>query len=154
MKTYIKIIILSLMSLLSLTARAASPTTYFDGLANEPAFDYTYISPYMLKAMGNSLIESGGFNLNASDLNSIEIIATESEGTNEELWKSIRKIKNNNKLELLSTKKHGDYRYDVLGKISGDKLTNVLVVVQNTGLAVNVVYIEGKIPAYQFGIGL
>ncbi len=51
-------------------------------------------------------------------------------------------------METLSTKKKGDYRYDVLAKLSkdGKYLLNLMVITQNSGFSVNVVYIEGKIP--------
>ena len=52
-------------------------------------------------------------------------------------------------METLSTKKKGDYRYDVLRKNcqkDGKYLLNLMVITQNSGFSVNVVYIEGKIP--------
>lgn len=148
MKAYIKIIIIALMSLLSASAFAGNPPKYFEKLSTEYGFDYTYVSPYMLKAMGGTVIDNNGLRVCASDITSIETVATGTGGSNEDLWKLIRSAKNDNNMETLSTKKKGDYRYDVLAKLSkdGKYLLNLMVVTQNAGISVNVVYIVGRIP--------
>ncbi|MBD5358245.1 MAG: DUF4252 domain-containing protein [Bacteroides sp.] len=149
MKTILKLILVSLtVFLFSASAFAANPKKYFEALSTVGDFNYTYISPYMLKAMGGSHINSGGLSISSSDISLIETLSTYTSGTNNDLWDTIRKVKKDNDLETLSTKKEGYYRYDVLGKLSsnGKVLTHLLVITQNGGNNVSVVYIVGKIP--------
>ena len=154
MKTYLKIIIITLAAIFSTSAFAASPKKYFDSLSSDANFDYSYVSPYMLKAMGGQYIDGGGLSISADDITSIETISTFSDGSSDEFWDIIRKVKKENDMETLSTKKQGYYRYDVLGKLSdnGKVLTNLLVITQNTGSKVTVVYIVGKIPMDVIGL--
>ena len=154
MRTLFKIFFATVLTILmSATAYSANPKKYFDSLSTKSDFNYTYVSPYMLKAMGNQTIDGGGLRISASDISSIETISTSFSGTNDDLWEAIRKVKKDNGLETLSTKKEGYYRYDVLGKLSdnGRILTQMLVITQNTGNNVSVVYIVGKIPMDQIG---
>lgn len=153
MKTYLKIFFAAMLALVSASASAANPKKYFEGLSSKSDFDYTYVSPFMLKAMGGQTIDGGGLSINASDISAIETVATYSSGTSETLWDAIKKVKKDNDLETLSTKKQGYYRYDVLGKLSdnGRILTHLLVITQDTGAKVSVVYIVGKIPMDQIG---
>lgn len=154
MKTFIKIIITSLAMFLASSAFADNPKKYFDGLSTDSNFDYSYVSPYMLKAMGGQYIDGGGLNISSADISSIETLSTANSGTSDDLWDIIKKVKKENNMETLSTKKKGYYRYDVLGKLSdnGKILTNMLVITQNGGNNVNVVYIVGKIPMDQIGM--
>lgn len=150
MKSISKFIFL-LISLLPLAAYAGGPDKYFEIFATHPDFDYTYISPLMLQAMGRTELSqesSGGLQLYAQDLTSIETVSTIGEGENETLRKIIKKIKNDKKLETLSTQKKMYYRYDIYGKLSNDKkyITNLMVITQNGGENVMVLYMEGKIP--------
>ncbi|MDE6444406.1 MAG: DUF4252 domain-containing protein [Muribaculaceae bacterium] len=128
-------------------ASAASPTLHFSPVSTREGFDYTYVSPSMLAMMGDKVVNSD-LNIKASDINSIETVYTPENGTDTELWNIIRSLKSRMKLETLTTNKQGDYRYDVLGRLSGDRkyITNLMVITQNTGANVTVVYIEGKIP--------
>lgn len=154
MKTFLKIIITSLAMFLASSAFADNPKKYFDGLSTDSNFDYSYVSPYMLKAMGGQYIDGGGLNISSSDISSIETLSTINSGTSDDLWDIIKRVKKENNMETLSTKKKGYYRYDVLGKLSdnGKILTNMLVITQNGGNNVNVVYIVGKIPMDQIGM--
>ena len=151
MKNLLKIFILIAMSCFSISAFAGSPQKYFESLASDPEFDYTYISPLMLQAMGDTPLSHenyGGLPVSSQNLKCIETISTYTGGTNESLWKIIKRIKNDNKLETLTTKKKDYYRYDVFARLSGDKkyVTHLLVITQNGGENVSVVYMEGKIP--------
>ncbi len=147
MKKYIRLIFFTLAVILSTSAFAANPKKYFDELSIDPGFDYTYVSPYMLKAMGGTHIDSGGLSISSSDISSIETISTYNNGTSPELWDLIRKVMKENSMETLSTKKQGYYKYDVLGKLSdnGKVLTHLLVITHNGGANVTVVYIVRKI---------
>lgn len=153
MKKYIRLIILTFLVTVSATGIAANPKKYFDELSTDTGFDYTYVSPYMLKAMGGTNIDSGGLSISSADISSIETLSTYNNGTSQELWDLIRKVKKENSLETLSTKKQGYYRYDVLGKLSdnGKVLTHLLVITQNGGNNVTVVYIVGKIQMAEIG---
>lgn len=151
MKTFLKLILLAIIGISSLNVSAASNQKYFYKLANNPNFDYSYVSPLMLQAMGEGFLStenSAGLPVKSSDLTSIETIVTNGDGTNEDLWKIITNLKKDKKLETLTTKKKDYYRYDVFAKLSGDKkfITNLLVITQNGGENVSVVYMEGKIP--------
>ena len=108
----------------------------------------------MLKAMGGKIIDGGGLKLSSSDIHSIETLSTYSAGSSSDLWDIIKKLKKENDLETLSTKKQGYYRYDVLGKLTnnGKTLTNMLVITQNGGENVSVVYIVGKISMDEIGL--
>lgn len=145
MKKILLIVLLVFLPALAAVINAADP--YFSSLSTKEGFDYTYVSPSMLKMMGKKVVNSD-LNIRASDINSIETVSTVGKGTDDELWKGIRSIKNKLKLETLTTKKEENYRYDVLGKLSGDNrfITRLMVITQNTGANVSVVYIEGKIP--------
>ena len=151
MKSYIKTFMLLIMWLVSDSAMAGNPTKYFEKIASKSNYDYSFVSPVMLKAMGDRTLSAesyGSLPVKTSDLSSIETISTAINGQDEDLWKIIREIKNSKKMETLSTKKQNYYRYDVLARLSGDGkfITNLMVVTQNGGQAVNVVYMEGKIP--------
>lgn len=154
MKSLLKIIIISMVAFLASSAYAATPKKYFDNLSSNSNFDYSYVSPYMLSAMGGQYIDGGGISISTSDISSIETVSTLNAGASDDLWNIIRKVKKENGLETLSTKKQGYYRYDVLGKLSdnGKTITQMLVITQNGGNNVNVVYIVGKIPMDQIGI--
>lgn len=156
MKTLLKIIVISLMTLICAPTYAANPKKYFEGLSANTDFNYTYVSPYMLKAMGSQVIDSGGLRISASDISAIETVSTYNSGTKTEFWDIIKKIRKDNNLETLTTKKEGYYRYDVLAKLSdnGKVLTHLLVITQNGGNNVSVVYVVGKIPMEEIGIQL
>lgn len=153
MKILLKIITISLMTLIASSTYAANPKKYFEGLSADADFNYTYVSPYMLNAMGGQVIDSGGLRISASDITSIETVSTFISGTSTEFWDIIKKIRKDNSLETLTTKKEGYYRYDVLGKLSdnGKVLTHLLVITQNGGNNVSVVYVVGKIPMEEIG---
>lgn len=153
MKKTLVIIALFLASLISSSAWAAGQPKYFEFLSQNPVFDYTYISPAMLNVMGDCVVNND-MQIKASDISSIETVSTLSDGTNADFWKAIRSLKQNKKLETLSTKKQGNYRYDVLARTSGDgkTITNLMVITQNTGACVTVVYIEGKLPLSDISI--
>lgn len=151
MKAYIRIIAILVAGIFSLPAQGGNPTRYFEKLSAEANYDYTFVSPTMLKAMGDKLLSDksyGSLPVRTSDITSIETISTAINGQDEDLWKIIREVKNNKKMETLSTKKQSYYRYDVLAHLSGDGkfITHLMVVTQNGGQSVNVVYMEGKIP--------
>lgn len=154
MKACLRTILIAVLVILSASAYAASPKKYFDGLSSNFEFDYTYVSPSMLKAMGGKIIDGGGLKLSSSDIHSIETLSTYSAGSSSDLWDIIKKLKKENDLETLSTKKQGYYRYDVLGKLTnnGKTLTNMLVITQNGGENVSVVYIVGKISMDEIGL--
>lgn len=91
MKNLLKIFILIAMSCFSISAFAGSPQKYFESLASDPEFDYTYISPLMLQAMGDTPLSHenyGGLPVSSQNLKCIETISTYTGGTNESLWKS------------------------------------------------------------------
>lgn len=145
MNKSLSILILFLAGIIN--ASGASPTPYFTPISTRDGFDYTYVSPSMLKMMGDKVVNSD-LNIRASDVKSIETVYTSGNGTDTDLWDIIRHLKSKMKLETLTTKKEDYYRYDVLVRLSGDKkyITNLMVITQNTGANVTVVYIEGKIP--------
>lgn len=151
MKAYIKIIAILVLGIYSLPTMAGNPTRFFEKLSAEPNYDYSFVSPTMLKAMGDKLLTDesyGSLPVRTSDITSIETISTAINGQDETLWKIIKEVKNSKKMETLSTKKQNYYRYDVLAHLSGDGkyITHLMVVTQNGGQSVNVVYMEGKIP--------
>lgn len=145
MNRLIAILIILLAGISAASGADASPC--FNSLSSREGFDYTYVSPAMLKLMGDKIVNTD-LNIRASDITSIETVSTIGEGTDAELWMLIRTLKNKMKLETLTTKKSEDFRYDVLGKLSGDHkfITRMMVITQDTGANVTVVYIEGKIP--------
>lgn len=120
---------------------------YFNSMSEKEDFNYTFVAPSMLKMMGDKIVDYN-LNIRASDISSIETVSTAENGTDSDLWKLIRQIKKKMNLETLTTKKEPNYRYDVLGKLTGDRkhILKMLVITQNTGDNVSVVYIEGKIP--------
>lgn len=151
MNTLIRILIAVFIGMSTLTATSGNPKKYFEDLSADPNFDYTYVSPLMLQAMGDQYLSherSGGLPVKSSQITSIETIYTAGDGMNEKLWKAITSIKKDNKLETLTTKKKDFYRYDVFAKLSGDHkyFTNLLVITQDGAENVSVVYMEGKIP--------
>jgi len=151
MKAYIKTIMILIIGLYALPAMAGNPERFFEKLSAEPNYDYSFVSPTMLKAMGEQYLSDksyGSLPIRTSDISSIETISTAINGQDETLWKIIREIKNSKKMETLSTKKQNFYRYDVLARLSGDGkyITHLMVITQNGGQSVSVVYMEGKIP--------
>lgn len=134
-----------------LAASAAGKNTYFHKFSDSYEYEYTYVSPVMLKAMGGQILDNksyGSLPISTADLTSIETLSTVTHGKNEDLWKTIREVISSKKMETLSTKKSGMFRYDILARLSGDNkfITNLMVVTQNGGNNVSIVYMEGKIP--------
>lgn len=151
MNNFLRIIIVLIVGISAVIPAAAGTKKYFEDLSANPNFDYTYVSPLMLQAMGDQYLSqerSGGLPVKSSQITSIETISTNGDGMNEKLWKAITSIKKDNKLETLTTKKKDFYRYDVFAKLSGDHkyFTNLLVITQDGAENVSVVYMEGKIP--------
>lgn len=145
MNRIMTILLVLLASFSSSYAADAAPC--FSNLSAREGFDYTYVSPAMLKMMGDKVVNTD-LGIRASDVISIETVSTIGEGTDTELWALIRGLKKKMKLETLSTKKSDNYRYDVLGKLSGNRkyISKLMVITQDTGANVTVVYIEGQIP--------
>ena len=56
MKTYIKTIFILMLGFFTLPAMAGNPTRFFEKLSSEPNYDYSFVSPTMLKAMGDRLL--------------------------------------------------------------------------------------------------
>ncbi len=156
MKLPSRILATLIFALGSLAAFAAQPVKYFEELSGKQRHGlyYNYISPTMLKMLGDNSLSSASKNnkysnlpVQCSDLTSLENILYES-GADEELWDIIHKIKKEHKMETLVTKKSQDYRKDVLVNLSkdGSKILNLLVISQRGDGMVNVIYMEGKIP--------
>lgn len=87
---------------------AANPKKYFEKISGKNGYDYSYVSPLMLKAMSEQYLSDDKviqFELKTSDLTSIENITAESSENVGELKKLIPEIIKDNKMETLSTKK-------------------------------------------------
>lgn len=133
-----------------LTALTASAQRRFENIANKEGFNYSYISPTMLKAMGSCTFNSNGYTLNTSGLNCIETVSTMTEGTDSALWDAIRSVIKSEGLETLTTNKTLNSRFDMLGKLSGStQITRLMLIQQNSGDWISVTYIEGSIPITQ-----
>ena len=147
---YLRFILSLIIAMAAFSAFAGNPPKYFESLSGNQGFDYTYVSPLMLKAMGDTSLtgEFGNLPVKTSQISSIESITTAINGQDEDLWKIISSIKKDKKMDTLTTKKRDYYRYDVLAHLSNDGkyITHLLVVTQNGGPMVEVVYMEGKIP--------
>ncbi|MBD5279669.1 MAG: DUF4252 domain-containing protein [Bacteroides sp.] len=148
-----RLLLLLIVPFFTISALAEKNVKYFEALSTSPAYNYSYVSPAMLKMWGDTYISgtSQAYNnlpIQCKDLTSIENIFTQTEGQNEELWKIIHKIKKDKNMETLTTKKSDNYRYDVLVTLSkdGKKILNLMVVTQTGSDCVDVVYLEGKVP--------
>lgn len=153
MKQYIRIFLLLLISISALSASADGNEKYFDGLSTKTGFDYSYVSPTMLRMVGDSYFDSNSKNfknlpIKTKDIKSIENVSTIFNGNSEELWNTIRKVKKLKKMETLTTDVKDNYRYDVLVTLSKTEkyILNLMVITQNGSQNVDVIYIEGKIP--------
>lgn len=151
MKPHLRLIVLLIANFFFLCTYAGNPTKYFEELSSKPNYSYSYVSPTMLRMMGEQDMypqEYSNIPIKSSDLKSIENIATMVNGQDDELWDIIRKIKKEKSMETLTTKKKDNYRYDVLATVTkdGKYILNLLVVTQNGGNCVDVIYMEGKIP--------
>ncbi len=153
-KPNLRLILLLVLPLFALMAMADKPVKYFESLSSSGAYNYSYISPAMLKMWGDNYLSSSSSHaydnlpIQCKDLTSIENIFTQTEGQSDELWKIIHKIKKDKDMETLTTKKSDNYRYDVLVKLSkdGKKILNLMIVTQTGGNCVDVVYLEGQVP--------
>lgn len=151
MKLNLRKFLLLCIAVLPFTIWGANPTKYFEELSIKPNYNYNYVSPIMLKAMGDMYISSdtsANLPVKSSDITSIENISTLVNGQDDDLWDIISKIKKDKGLETLTTKRKDNYRYDVLAHLSkdGKNILQLLVVTQNGGNCVDVIYMEGKIP--------
>lgn len=134
---------------------AANPKKYFEKISGKNGYDYSYVSPLMLKAMSEQYLSDDKviqFELKTSDLTSIENITAESSENVGELKKLIPEIIKDNKMETLSTKKVGSGRYDIYAHLTNDgkNITHLMVVSQKDDNRMEVVYMEGKIPIERF----
>lgn len=135
------------------SALAARPVKYFEGLTQKNVLtNYNYVSPTMLRMMGNTNLSSSSnryqnLPIQCKDIKSIESITFQST-PDEELWSIIKKIKKDKNMETLITKQSDYYRYDVFVSMTkdGKKILNLLVITQNGGNGVDVIYMEGRIP--------
>ena len=153
MKAAIRIITLTLLLIIAVLPAEAKQR--FADVGSRSEFNYTYISTVMLRAMKGSSLDSNGYMVGVDDLDSVETISTMNFGTDQELWKAIRAVISEEKLETLSTNKTLDTRFDMLGSInSKNEITHLLLIQQNTGAWVTVTYLTGRIPASQFKFGL
>lgn len=154
MRKKLTLLILLIAAIIPATLSAGNPKKYFEEIAQKPNYEYSYISPMMLKAMGNQYLKDNiiRFDVRTSDITSIENISSPVNGQDDDLWDIISKIKKDNKMEPMSTKKTSTSRYDVLAKLTnnGKFISHLLVVSQNGGQQVNVVYMVGKIPIERF----
>lgn len=155
MKLNLRILTLVIINFWALAALAAPPVKYFEDLSSRQGFGYNYISPTMLKMMGDSYLSASSASsrydnlpIQCRDLTTIENVSTSYQGSDEDLWKIIRKIKRDNHMDTLTTKKIENYRYDVLVTLTkdGKHITHLLVITQNGMHSVDVIYMEGKIP--------
>lgn len=150
MKSLITSILLLFVVLLPASASAADPNQ-FSHFASKPGYEYIYISPEMLKILGNQIIDNGAFgniSLRANQIKSVEVLQTSSNAQDDELWVVIRKVKENNKLKTLSTKQNSSERSDILGTLSanGKFLSKLMIVSQKGSKSVSMVYLTGDIP--------
>ena len=135
------------------SALAGKPVKHFEALSgNNTLCNYNYISPTMLRMMGDTYLNSSSnryqnLPIQCKDITSIESIAFET-NADEELWNIIKKIKKEKNMQTLITKQSDSYRYDVLVTLNkdGKKILNMLVIAQNGSYGVDVIYMEGKIP--------
>lgn len=154
MKLHIRFIAIIALLFSAFSAHADNAGKYFDELSDKTFFNYSYISPTMLRLWGDNYISASGSHaydnlpIQCKDITSIENVSTSIKGQDETLWKIIRKIKKDKNMETLTTRKDDNYRYDVLVTMSKDKkkITNLMVITQNGGMSVEVIYMEGKIP--------
>lgn len=151
LKFHIRLITIVIANLFFLSITAGNPTKYFEDLSMKPNYTYSYVSPTMLRVMGDTYIspqEYSNLPIKSSDITSIENIATMVNGQDDELWNIIHRIKKDKNMDTLTTKKKDNYRYDVLATLTkdGKYILNLLVVTQNGGNCVDVIYMEGKIP--------
>ncbi len=157
MKLPSRILATLIFALGSLAAFAAQPVKYFEELSGKQRHGlyYNYISPTMLKMLGDNSLSSASKNnkysnlpVQCKDLTSLENIYMESGTNNDELWEIIHKIKKEHNMETLITQKSQDSRKDILVTISkdGSKILNLLVISQMAPTMVDVIYIVGKIP--------
>lgn len=148
MKTHIRLLLSAIMSVMALASYGGNPAKYFESLSEKDTYNYSYVSPMMLRAMADRYISTENVPVRSSDLTSIETVSTVVNGQDEALWKIIKDLKKEKKMETLSSKKQDYYRYDILARLSGDgkTITNLMVITQNGGASVDVVYMEGKIP--------
>ncbi|MBD5204601.1 MAG: DUF4252 domain-containing protein [Bacteroidales bacterium] len=142
MERILRSIIIMVILLSASTARADQ---YFTSMAEKEGFNYTYISPYMLKAMSGQITT---FNILDTDkLEEVEIISTLYNGTDADFWRTIRGIITKFNLKTLSTVKHYNNRTDMLGNINSNKeVTHLMTITQNGGNNVTVTLMTGKIP--------
>lgn len=62
MKTYIRILLTAILAAIAAgNALAANSERYFDSLSLQPGYDYSYISPTMLKAMGEQYLSDRAY---------------------------------------------------------------------------------------------
>lgn len=151
MKLNIRKFLLVFLILLPAVLFAGNPPKYFEELSTKPNYNYNYVSPTMLKAMGDKYIAteaSANLPVRTSDITSIENISTMVNGQDDDLWNIISRLKKDKNMETLTTKKKDNYRYDVLATLSkdGKRIMHLLVVTQNGGNCVDVIYMTGKIP--------
>lgn len=138
-------LILTLTLLLS--SSGAMAERYFDTLSANPEFNYTYISPYMLKAMSGNIKTVQELTLSADCLEEVEIISTYTNGTDADFWKAIRSVIKKFDLKTLSTTKNNYNRSDILGRLNGsNNLSYLMLITQTGGSCVSVTFITGDIP--------
>lgn len=135
-------------------AFAANPEKYFERIGENSHYDYSYTSKELLQTMGASpmiLFEENQLPIKASDISSIETLTTRNgKGfDDDELWAQIKKLKEDQKLTTLYTKKQQSCRYDILGRQMATNpkcFSQLLIVTQYPSKRVKIIYVTGKIP--------
>ena len=131
--------------LLATLVFTASAQPRFQKISEFENFNYSYISPAMLKAMGDNYYETEGFRVPFKQLDSVETISTMVDGTNDRFWETIRQVIKDERMESLTTNKIGINRTDFLGRLNGNQLQSVMLITQHGGNWVSVSYIKGVI---------
>lgn len=142
-----------ILFLSAISVFAANPTKHFEELsARDNSTIYNYISPTMLRMMGDNYLNSSSntyknLPIQCKDITMIESITYET-NADKELWNIIKKLKKDKNMQTLITKKTDYNRYDVLVTLTkdGKKILNLLMVSQDGIGGADVIYMEGRIP--------
>lgn len=122
------------------------PEQYFGRFGNDTHFDYTYMSPLMLKSMKGTNV----LNFPAEKLKRVEIVKTQI-GGRDNLWNTVESVVASNNMQLVSqNNKEKDHSQFFLYISKNDKSKSIdkLLMVTKTGVgacAGQIVYVEGEI---------
>lgn len=150
MKTKLLLIVILSAFLFPMAAGAEKTNNPFESVLDMKDVEYTYISPIMMRGLGNQHISDGDRFYRAQDLDMIVKIQVPPTSVNMvNIESMIKKVIKQNDLEILSSQRsrNGEFNTRIYGKLtkSGENFSSIMILKESQKGGLQLTYITGKI---------